>query len=224
VWGVALAAVAVGLSNFAASIGIGMSGVDAKLRVRIGLIFGFFEAAMPLAGLVLGHGLAASLGAASASIGGGLLVLTGIWTVAQGRLTTSEAPSVASQPSRLVVAGAALSIDNLVIGFGLGAYKVPVVLAAVLIAAVSVAMSLVGLEVGNRLGASVERWSAEIGGIVLILVGVAIATHSSDVRTACDPQSSLSASAMISRGPEGQSRYRHVQLMKTRSRFRKPTK
>jgi putative Mn2+ efflux pump MntP len=177
VWGVALAAVAVGLSNFAASIGIGMSGVDAKLRVRIGLIFGFFEAAMPLAGLVLGHGLAASLGAASASVGGGLLVVTGIWTVTQGRRTTTASPSAASQPSRLVVAGAALSIDNLVIGFGLGAYKVPVVLAAVLIAAVSVAMSLVGLEVGNRLGSSVERWSAEIGGIVLILVGVAIAAR-----------------------------------------------
>ena len=175
-WGVALAAVAVGLSNFAASIGIGMSGVDAKLRVRIGLIFGFFEAAMPLAGLAIGHGLAASLGAASASVGGGLLVLTGIWTVAQGRRTTTASPS-AAEPGRLVVAGAALSIDNLVIGFGLGAYKVPVVLAAVLIAAVSVAMSLVGLEVGNRLGASVERWSAEIGGVVLILVGVAIAAR-----------------------------------------------
>ena len=66
-WGVAVAAVALGLSNFAASVGIGLSGVDASLRIRIGLIFGFFEAAMPLAGLLLGHRLAASLGSGAAS-------------------------------------------------------------------------------------------------------------------------------------------------------------
>jgi putative Mn2+ efflux pump MntP len=37
-------------------------------------------------------------------------------------------------------------------------------------------MSLVGLEVGDRLGGQVERWSSEVGGIVLILVGAAIAS------------------------------------------------
>ena len=35
-------------------------------------------------------------------------------------------------------------------------------------------MSLVGLELGNRLGHRVERWSEEIGGGVLILVGIAL--------------------------------------------------
>jgi putative Mn2+ efflux pump MntP len=37
-------------------------------------------------------------------------------------------------------------------------------------------MSLIGLELGNRLGAHVEAWSEELGGAVLIGVGVAIAT------------------------------------------------
>jgi len=40
---------------------------------------------------------------------------------------------------------------------------------------ISVAMSLVGLELGSRLGARVEQWSDELGGAVLILVGIAIA-------------------------------------------------
>jgi putative Mn2+ efflux pump MntP len=63
-----------------------------------------------------------------------------------------------------------------VVGFALGAYKVPLVEAAVVIAVVSVGMSLVGLEVGRRLGRSVEQWSAELGGAVLVLVGTLIAT------------------------------------------------
>jgi putative Mn2+ efflux pump MntP len=41
---------------------------------------------------------------------------------------------------------------------------------------VSVAMSLVGLELGNRLGAHAGTWSEEIGGVVLVGVGIAIAT------------------------------------------------
>ncbi len=40
---------------------------------------------------------------------------------------------------------------------------------------ISVAMSLVGLELGSRLGTRIEAWSEELGGGVLILVGLALA-------------------------------------------------
>jgi putative Mn2+ efflux pump MntP len=33
----------------------------------------------------------------------------------------------------------------------------------------------VGLELGHRLGRRIEEWSEELGGAVLILVGIAIA-------------------------------------------------
>jgi len=176
-WGVALVDVAVGLSNFAASIGIGLSGVDGRLRVRIGTIFGLFEAGMPLAGLLVGHRLVGSLGGSASYLGGGLLVLTGIWTIVQARRATPGSTASSVSTGSLLATGAALSVDNLVIGFALGAYKVPVVLAAVVIGAVSVVLSLVGLEIGSRLGASVEKWSSEIGGAVLIAVGIAIASR-----------------------------------------------
>src|SRR5258708_33336889 len=38
-----LVSFSLGLSNFAAAIGIGMGGVDAKTRWKMALIFGFFE-------------------------------------------------------------------------------------------------------------------------------------------------------------------------------------
>ena len=62
-----------------------------------------------------------------------------------------------------------------VVGFALAIYRIPIVLAAVTMGVVSVGMSLIGLELGHRLGARVESWSEEIGGGVLIAVGVAIA-------------------------------------------------
>ena len=66
-------------------------------------------------------------------------------------------------------------MDNLAVGFALGAYHVGVLLAAVIIGAVSVTLSLVGLELGNRLGAKTGERSEFIGGLVLIAVGAAIA-------------------------------------------------
>lgn len=173
---VLLIAVAVGLSNFAAAIGIGLSGADGRLRLRIAIVFGFFEGAMPLVGLLIGSRLAHSVGSAASYLGGGLLMVAGIYTVVRARRGSPDEPPRSSGMGGLLVTGAALSIDNLIVGFALGTHEVSVLAAAVVIAVVSVGMSLVGLELGNRAGASVEKWSAELGGAVLVSVGVAIAS------------------------------------------------
>ena len=172
--GITLVAVALGLSNFAAAIGIGLSGVSRRLRLRVAIVFGFFEAAMPLVGLLIGRSVSHSIGSAASSLGGGILIAIGLYTCAQawrGDAARTEPLSLRN----LVLTGAALSLDNLAVGFGLGAYNVALADAAIVIAAVSVGMSLLGLEIGRRLGRSVGRWSAELGGGVLILVGALIA-------------------------------------------------
>jgi manganese efflux pump family protein len=175
-----LVAVAVGLSNFAAAVAIGLSGVDARTRLRVALVFGFFEASMPVVGLLVGDGLASSIGSASRWIGGGLLLAVGLTTVVRSGLGKQRGQERGrASPTgggALFVTAAALSIDNLVVGFALGTQAVPITLAAVVIAAVSVGMSLIGLEVGDRMGQWAQTWSDEIGGVVLMGVGAAVAT------------------------------------------------
>ena len=73
-----LLAVALGLSNFAAAIGIGVSGVRGRDRVRIAVVFGVFEAGMPVLGVVLGQGLASSLGHVARWLGGAALIVIGV--------------------------------------------------------------------------------------------------------------------------------------------------
>jgi putative Mn2+ efflux pump MntP len=75
---------------------------------------------------------------------------------------------------RLILIGGVLSIDNLVIGFALGAYGVNLVIAAVTIAGTSVGLSLLGLEIGERLENRLGRRSELVGGGVLIVVGIGI--------------------------------------------------
>ena len=170
-----------GLSNFAGAIGIGISGIDTRTRIRVGIAFGVFEGLMPVIGLLLGASVAGYLGNAARYIGAAILVITGVYTIWQGRRTAR----LERQPgtviavtglgtNQLLITALALSIDNLAVGFAIAIYNVPIFEAAVLMAVVSVAMSLVGLELGHRFGRRVEEWSEEIGGAVLITVGAAL--------------------------------------------------
>ncbi len=190
-----LVAAAVGVDNFAAALGFGVvTGVNARARLEVGLVFGVFEGGMPVLGLVLGHGVAHDLGSAAKPVGGVLLGLLGAYGVGRelwqrrSRATKRRAPDVATpdEPeaarsnrrrlARLVVTAAVLALDNLVVGFALGTYHVAVLLAASVIAAVSVVLSLAGLEIGARIGARLGDFGDLVGGVVLIAVGVAIGT------------------------------------------------
>jgi putative Mn2+ efflux pump MntP len=173
-----LVAVSVGLSNFVAAIGIGTSGVDNRTRLRVALVFGLYEAGMPIAGLFLGQRFAIVLGQASHWLGGALLIVLGLYGLI--RSIRSAGDGDAAQPksvakSRLLISGFALSIDNLVIGFALGTYQIAILTGAIVIGLVSVALSMIGLELGARLGKWSGQRSEQLGGLILISVGVAIA-------------------------------------------------
>ena len=178
-----LVGASLGLSNFAASVGIGVGGVDARARLRVGIIFGIFETAMPILGLLAGRGLAGTLGRAAHWIGAALLIATGAYALIQAVRSQRSRPdrdpaagAGAGQPTRrLLITGLALSIDNLAVGFALGTYHVGLIAAAVVIGAVSVAMSLIGLELGRYLGERAGDRGEILGGLVLIGVGLAIA-------------------------------------------------
>lgn len=190
-----LVALGLGLDNFAASVGIGISGVSGRTRLRVAVIFGLFEAAMPVLGVLLGHSLAADLGPATRWLGAALLIATGCYALLQavrsrgpgkhpagpapgpgpGEHPAPASPPVGQSAGRLLVTGAALSVDNLAVGFALGTTHVGLAVTAVVIGVISVALSVAGLELGSRLGAMAGEYGEVAGGLVLVGVGVAVA-------------------------------------------------
>jgi manganese efflux pump family protein len=176
-----LLAVALGLSNFAAAIGIGVSGVRGRDRVRIAVVFGVFEAGMPVLGVALGQGLASSLGHAAHWLGGAALIVIGVTGLVLARRGSRPAagdgaPGRASwRLGRVVVSGLALSADNLAAGFALGAYHTGLAVAATVFGVVSVVMSLAGLELGAALGAGASERCELVASVMLIAVGSAVA-------------------------------------------------
>lgn len=170
-----LAAIAVGLGNFGASISIGLSGTTRATRIRVGVVFGIFEAGMPLAGLLAGQGVARALGDVSGYVGGTLLIGIGAWQLVQAFRAASRGPAAAASLRRLLLTGLALSMDNLVVGFSLGVQHTSLIEAVAVFATVSVCLSLLGLEVGRRLGAVVEIGAEYLAGLILMAVGLIVA-------------------------------------------------
>ena len=172
-----LAGLSVGLGNFAASIALGLAGVDKSLRIKMALVFGLFETGMPILGLMLGHQIAGKLGDHAHLLGGGLLVLTGLYILYEAINKTKEKEVSLGQSKnlgKLLLAGLALSIDNLIIGFGLGTHHQNIAEAAITIGATSIALALLGLEIGSRASQKLEEYSEAASGLILIVVGLAI--------------------------------------------------
>ena len=182
-----LLAVALGLSNLAGAIGIGVSGVTGPLRVRIAVLFGLFEAGMPVLGIILGQGVASGLGRSAPWFGGALLIAVGLVSLVMARRSSRSSGgsggSGAGVPSgpgswgtwRVLVSAVALSVDNLAAGFALGTFRVGLAVAAPVFGVVSVVMSLAGLELGARIGAAAGDRSELIACAMLVGVGAAMA-------------------------------------------------
>jgi manganese efflux pump family protein len=187
-----IVAASLGIDNFAASVAIGVSGVDARTRLRVGVVFGLFESGMPVLGLIAGEQVATSLGSAARWVGAGLLIAVGLYTLAsaarsnagsrQDRAPSAQAGSTtpttrAGTPSLagLLLSGLALSVDNLVVGFALGTSHTSIIAGVIVIGVVSVALSLLGLELGASIGRWAGRRAEQLAGAMLIAVGIAIA-------------------------------------------------
>jgi putative Mn2+ efflux pump MntP len=174
-----LVGLSVGLSNLPAAIGIGIGGVDRRTRLRVGIIFGVFEAGMPVIGLLIGHGLASSIGRQAKWLAAALLVGVGGYTII--RSVRGKPPADPDRKAggvkdlvKLGVSGLALSVDNLAAGFALGSYKVSVLAGVVVFGVVSVVMTLAGLEFGARIGRRAGERGELIGGAILVGVGAAV--------------------------------------------------
>jgi len=122
---------ALGLNNFGAAIAIGVGGLDRLTGLKVAAVFGLWDVMMPAAGLLIGHGLAGELGRAARWTGAGVLVATAVWGLVEAVRGDDDAPQAWHGWRRLLVSGAALSLDDFAVGLALGARAVPVVAAVI---------------------------------------------------------------------------------------------
>ncbi len=168
-------AVSLALDVFAVSVGVGVRGATTAMKVRIALAFALAEIGMNLLGAGLGFVAGRLIGDIAAYLGFGALAFVGLYMIVESVRNLEREPPDLSRGWGLLVASLSISLDSLGIGFSILYIGVPVVLSLATIAAVSVASSTTGLFLGSRLGARIGERAELIGGVLLMLTGLAFA-------------------------------------------------
>ncbi len=176
------------MDAFSVSLANGLDDPCMRRRKMYGVatIFGLFQGVMPFIGWVFVHTLAEIftvfqkfipwIALALLSFIGGKMLFEGVSEMREKSAETK----VACTPKQLsfgalIVQGIATSIDALSVGFTISEYNViEAFFSALIIAAVTFAICLVGVIIGRRFGTALAGKSAVFGGVILIAIGLEI--------------------------------------------------
>lgn len=161
---------------FAVSVGVGMRGLSAGMKVRIGIAFASAEIVMNLIGAGLGEIAGRLIGDAAGYLGFAALIGVGCYMVYEARRDLKDrTPLDLSQGWGLMLASISISLDSLGIGFSILYIGVPLALSLGVIFAVSILATTLGLALGKRLGTVIEDRAELFAGVLLALTGAAFA-------------------------------------------------
>ena len=192
--------IAIGLSMdaFAVAVcsGLAMPKATIKKSLIIGLYFGLFQAVMPLIGYLLATQFADKIIAFDHWIAFVLLSFIGGKMVVESfkkegctdrecpaeTCTDRECPGgerpalkkISLKPSEMLPLALATSIDALAVGVSFAFLHVNIVPAFFFIGIVTLALSMLGVKIGNIFGAKFKSKAELIGGIILVLIGLKI--------------------------------------------------
>jgi len=176
-------AVALGIDAFSLCLGVGITALSWRQIIIVTITFFLYHVFMPLIGWFMGDFFGHHVERYAVLLGA--LMLTYLGT----RMTAAGWPSESVRQYKgtwrtfslvttvgVIALGAGVSMDALTVGFTLGAIGSKLFTTAIVIGLVAGIMTFSGLILGRF----VSRWVGEraqmVGGIILIMVGLYIAT------------------------------------------------
>ena len=162
-----------GLDTLAIAIALGLQG---QRLLRPAFVFTVFETTMPLLGFVIGRIVGFWFETPAAYLGGLILLAVGFHMIREARHRKNEAQRFALNSLRgMVLAGLGISMDEIAIGFPLGALGLPIVavVGAIAVQTFLVTMGgiLVGRRINQRLGLQTSRLAGLAAGAAFLLLG-----------------------------------------------------
>jgi putative Mn2+ efflux pump MntP len=160
---VAAFVVPLGFDTLAVAVALGLHGMR---PLRPALTFAFFEAVMPLIGLVLGRVVGARFETPAVVLGGVVLLTVAAYIAKEALQDEDEAENLAFTSLRTaVIAGFGISMDELAIGFPMGTSGLPVPETVGAIAVQALIVTYVGIVLGAHLSATLGRRTSRVAGL-----------------------------------------------------------
>ena len=172
-------AVALAMDAFAVSIcyGCGLKKFSAKVMIWVALAFGVFQGVMTYLGWLGGSLFAEAIQALDHFVAFGLLAFIGGKMIYEAFTGSDECYVVDPQKmdvKRLLILSLATSIDALAVGLSFAILETEILMPSLIIAAVTLMFSAVGVAAGHGLKKVLGRKVEIAGGIILILIGLNI--------------------------------------------------
>ena len=159
-----------GFDTLAIAIALGLRGLN---PLRPAIVFAVFEGCMPLAGVVLGAFLSASFRSVAEYAGGVVLIGVGIHALREAGEAVEEAERLAFTTVRaMLLAGLAVSIDEIAVGFPLATEHLPIAWVLLVIALQAFVVGYAGVTFGRKLGEGSARRAGLLGGLAFIALGL----------------------------------------------------
>jgi len=173
-------AVALAMDAFAVSIatGVNLKNVNSRQLFRLSWHFGLFQALMPIIGWSAGLSIRSYIEHYDHWIAFGLLAIVGVHMIKEAFQDGKAEKPIKdyTKGMTLVMLSVATSIDALAVGFSLSLLKISIWMPALIIGIVACTFTLIGMRIGERIGAAnrLSLYAETIGGVVLIGIGLNI--------------------------------------------------
>ena len=173
-------AVALAMDAFAVSIatGVNLKNVNSRQMFRLSWHFGLFQALMPIIGWSAGLSIRSHIEHYDHWIAFGLLALVGGHMIKEAFQDGKAEKPIKDYTKgiTLVMLSVATSIDALAVGFSLSLLKISIWMPALIIGIVAGIFTLIGMRIGERIGAAkrLSFYAETIGGVILIGIGLNI--------------------------------------------------
>lgn len=172
IWEVLVLGFVLSLDNFRVSIALGTVPFGLKRAMQVAVVFGLWDAIMPLIGLLVGRKIGDEVGDVAELVGAVALGAYGLYLVISA-LRNPE-PEELDHPWALFGIPFTLSLDNLFAGASLGLLGLAPWFSAAIFGAMTAVLSLVGLQVGRAAAHLVRIRSDLLAGVTLIIAAVAL--------------------------------------------------
>ena len=172
IWEVLVLGFVLSLDNFRVSIALGTVPFGLRRAMQVALVFGLWDAIMPLIGLLVGRKIGDEVGDVAELVGALALGAYGLYLVISA-LRNPE-PEELDHPWALFGIPFTLSLDNLFAGASLGLLGLAPWFSAAIFGAMTAVLSLVGLQVGRAAAHLVRIRSDLLAGVTLIIAAVAL--------------------------------------------------
>jgi putative Mn2+ efflux pump MntP len=144
-----------------------------RQRLRLSFHFGAFQALMLAGGWFLGSYIVRLLHGLDAWVAFALMALAG-GNIVRNALRNEKLERRKIDPTRgweLIFLSVASSLDALAVGISMAMVNFLILRSALVVGVVTFSMTLLGLEIGKKIGALWGRRCELFGGIVLIFIG-----------------------------------------------------